>query len=64
MRYAFFATGIFAMILGLGGMLPYVDVALPMSETWTADQLMAAIHLSLQAALMGLGAITMSCSIR
>lgn len=61
MKYILFATGIFAMILGTAGLLPLIDATpLPMAETWNAAQIMAAIHMSLQTALVAIGAILLA----
>ena len=48
------------MLLGLVGMLPYMDTPLPMNEAWDVAQSMAAIFLTLHAALLCVGAIMLA----
>ena len=48
------------MLLGLVGMLPYIDTPLPLNEAWDFNQSMAAIFLSLYTGLLSLGAIMLA----
>ena len=48
------------MLLGLVGMLPYMDIPLPMNEAWDFAQMAAAFFLTLHAALLCVGAIMLA----
>tara|TARA_R110000737_G_scaffold292093_1_gene298620 strand:+ start:1043 stop:1234 length:192 start_codon:yes stop_codon:yes gene_type:complete len=60
MQIAYILIALATMLLGLVGMLPYVDTPLPMNEAWDFAQSMAAIFITLYAALLCIGGIMLA----
>ena len=50
------------MLLGSVGILLYIDILLPMNETWDLDQSLAAFFLTVHASLLCIGGMMLvSC---